>query len=255
MMLTGNSLNHLWFRKSMSIRWTSKFLHSFVATLMKFVKTFLCSEKVSVSHMPAELESSQDNGADCQIFLGRRGRHEGSFWNPLTQFGALTNQGWSFPHFPGPLPALQKEANRDDDSGYAPTSVGGPEEVVEDKPSEEAKGKDSGSAPPESKPSSDDPKDKSDSQDILHLPKDKKCAVCQEAGRVKGPPHVMTDEKPSEKFGDRIHDDHIIVAKNRWSSEKKGTVKLFALFSTMISPKLFVHTPPIPRAPKIAFMQ
>ena len=32
----------------------------------------------------------------------------------------------------------------------------------------------------------------------------------------------MTDGKPSEKFGDRIHGDHVIVAKNRLSSEKKG---------------------------------
>ena len=33
---------------------------------------------------------------------------------------------------------------------------------------------------------------------------------------------MMTDGKPSEKFGGRIHGDHIIVAKNCLSSEKKG---------------------------------
>ena len=32
----------------------------------------------------------------------------------------------------------------------------------------------------------------------------------------------MTDGKPSAKFGDRIHGDHIVVAKNRLSNEKKG---------------------------------
>ena len=60
-------------------------------------------------------------------------------------------------------PSLQDD-NGDDDSGYEPTSVGDPdlesclnrngfgsgkvEEIVEDKPSEEAKGRDSCGAPP-----------------------------------------------------------------------------------------------------------
>ena len=34
--------------------------------------------------------------------------------------------------------------------------------------------------------------------------------------------HVMSDGRPSEKFGDRIHADHIIVSKDRLSSEQKG---------------------------------
>ena len=192
----------------------------------------LFREKVCVSHMPAEIGSPHDNGDDCQIFLGRRRDMKGHFGTRLTPARALKNggvEGQVSPHFPGPLQGDQKEANRDDDSGYEP-SIGDPGGFVENKPSDEAKGRDSGSAPPESKPSSDDPpKDKKwDSHDILHLPKDKKCPVCQEAKqdalparRVKGP-HVMTDGKPSEKFGDRIHGDHIIVAKNRLSNEKKG---------------------------------
>ena len=140
-------------------------------------------------------------------------------------------ENWGHSHS-SPMPAELEPShdNGDDDCGYEPTSVRDPEEVVEDKPSEEAKGRDSGDPLPESKPSSDDlsRNKKSDSHDTLHLPKDKKCADCQEAKqdalparRVKGP-HVMTDGKPSEKFGDRIHGDHFMVAKNRLSSEKKG---------------------------------
>eukprot|EP00435_Cladocopium_sp_Y103_P049186 s601_g14.t1 len=63
---------------------------------------------------------------------------------------------------------------------------------------------------------------------ILHLPKRADCPVCQEAKqdalparKVKGP-RVLTDDKPSEHFGDRIHADHIIVAKGRLDVSKKG---------------------------------
>ncbi|CAL1160923.1 unnamed protein product [Cladocopium goreaui] len=35
-------------------------------------------------------------------------------------------------------------------------------------------------------------------------------------------PHVMSDGKPSEKFGDRIHADHIIISKDRLSDGHKG---------------------------------
>ena len=54
------------------------------------------------------------------------------------------------------------------------------------------------------------------------------CPICQEAKqdalparRVKGQ-RVLTDGHPSEHFGDRIHADHIIVAKGRLDSSKKG---------------------------------
>ena len=63
---------------------------------------------------------------------------------------------------------------------------------------------------------------------ILHLPKRADCPVCQEAKqdalparKVKGP-RVFTDDKPSENFGDRIHADHIVVAKGRLDVSKKG---------------------------------
>ena len=50
-------------------------------------------------------------------------------------------EGQVSPHFPGPLQGDQKEANRDDDSGYEP-SIGDPGDFVENKPSDEAKGRD-----------------------------------------------------------------------------------------------------------------
>ena len=80
----------------------------------------------------------------------------------------------SVSHMPAELGPSLKDDKGDKDSGYSPSSVGDPEEIVEDNPSGEALGRDSGNAPPEIKPSSDDPpKDKkSDSHDILHLPKD-----------------------------------------------------------------------------------
>ena len=63
---------------------------------------------------------------------------------------------------------------------------------------------------------------------ILHLPKRTDCPICQEAKqdalparRVKGP-RALTDGHPSEHFGDRIHADHIIVAKGRLDSSQKG---------------------------------
>ena len=193
--------------------------------------------------LPKPFLVSQENVHMLKVKIPERFRR---YADEVRENVPLFREKISVSHMPAELgPSLQDD-NGDDDSGYEPTSVGDPdlesclnrngfgsgkvEEIVEDKPSEEAKGRDSGGAPPKTKPSSDDPsKDKkSDSHDILHLPKDKKCAVCQEAKqdalparRVKGP-HVMTDGKPSEKFGDRIHGDHIIVAKNCLSSEKKG---------------------------------
>ena len=59
---------------------------------------------------------------------------------------------------------------------------------------------------------------------ILHLPKRADCPVCQDAlpaRKVKGP-RVFTDDKPSENFGDRIHADHIVVAKGSLDVSKKG---------------------------------
>ena len=68
----------------------------------------------------------------------------------------------------------------------------------------------------------------SSNHSILHLPKRADCPICQEAKqdavparRVKGD-RVLTDSKPSKSFGDRIHADHIIVAKHRLDGSKKG---------------------------------
>ena len=101
-------------------------------------------------------------------------------------------------HMPADLEPPHDNENKD--RGYEPSCVDS-DEIVLDEPHEGAKGRDSGNAPPESKPPSDDSskdKGKWDSHDILHLPKDKKCTVCQEAKqdalparRVKGP-HVKS---------------------------------------------------------------
>ena len=177
--------------------------------------------------LPKPFMVSQENVHMLKVKIPERFRR---YADEVRENVPLFREKVSVSHMPAELGPSLKDDKGDKDSGYSPSSVGDPEEIVEDNPSGEALGRDSGNAPPEIKPSSDDPpKDKkSDSHDILHLPKDKKCAVCQEAKqdaiparRVKGP-HVMTDGKPSEKFGDRIHGDHIIVAKNRLSSEKKG---------------------------------
>ena len=56
---------------------------------------------------------------------------------------------------------------------------------------------------------------------LLHLPKDPRCEICQQAKQDSRParrvhePHVLSDDKPAAAFGDRIHADHIIVAKSR----------------------------------------
>ena len=56
---------------------------------------------------------------------------------------------------------------------------------------------------------------------LLHLPKDPRCEVCQQAKQDSRParrvhePHVLSDGEPATAFGDRIHADHIIVAKSR----------------------------------------
>ena len=177
--------------------------------------------------LPKPFMVSQENVHMLKVKIPERFRR---YADEVRENVPLFREKVSVSHMPAELGPSLKDDKGDKDGGYSPSSVGDPEEIVEDNPSGEALGRDSGNAPPEIKPSSDDPpKDKkSDSHDILHLPKDKKCAVCQEAKqdalparRVKGP-HVMTDGKPSEKFGDRIHGDHIIVAKNRLSSEKKG---------------------------------
>ena len=62
----------------------------------------------------------------------------------------------------------------------------------------------------------------------MHLPKRADCPVCQEAKqdalpakKVKGP-RVLTNDEPSERIGDRIHADHIVVAKGRLDVSKKG---------------------------------
>ena len=59
-----------------------------------------------------------------------------------------------------------------------------------------------------------DPVDDLLEHSVLHLPKRADCPICQEAKqealparKVKGP-RVLTDQKPSEHFGDRIHADY-----------------------------------------------
>ena len=57
--------------------------------------------------------------------------------------------------------------------------------------------------------------------DLLHLPKDPYCQICQQAkqdslpARKFGGLHPLTDGHVSTAFGDRIHADHVIVAMSK----------------------------------------
>ena len=63
---------------------------------------------------------------------------------------------------------------------------------------------------------------------LLHLPKDPYCIVCQQAkqdsapARKFGAPHPLTDGEIATAFGDRIHADHVIVAKSKAERSKFG---------------------------------
>ena len=113
-------------------------------------------------------------------------------------------------HMPGEVAKIDDEkVSGEESDGYEPSLA--PEDVL--KPLDDAPGEVQGIMLDHS---------------ILHLPKRADCPVCQEAKqdalparKVKGP-RVLTDDKPSEHFGDRIHADHIVVAKGRLDVSKKG---------------------------------
>ena len=56
---------------------------------------------------------------------------------------------------------------------------------------------------------------------ITHIPKNKFCSVCQKSKQDSLPAravkvaHSLTDDEPSKAFGDRLHADHVIIAKGR----------------------------------------
>lgn len=112
-----------------------------------------------------------------------------------------------FPEFSSPIPVEHEAAVHEDDK-----------ESIKYSPS----------LAPDDAPEPVGPSIVSGEHNILHLPKRHDCAVCQEAKQDALParrinqPHVMSDGKPSEKFGDRIHADHIIISKDRLSDGHKG---------------------------------